>query len=1794
MSMRRTPLYLFLLAFLLVMGWVLAGSRLATDDAPAQENLVPGRNVNMVSGTTLPGGDPWLQRQNEPSLAVSTRNPLHLLAGANDYRTVDIPFSEGGLPGKAQGAMAGDAWLGVYKSYDGGESWVSSLVPGFPQDQSPVGLASPLKAFSTAADPIVRAGTNGLFYYSGMAFNRAQEKGGGSLFVSRFIDNNNIDDLRTGDPIKYLDTRFIDVGTTGQFIDMPRIAVDIPRGTGTVTVDGQILPRSNVYAAYTVFLGNTDINVRSRIVFRRSTDCGATWGPALKISESQHIIQGAAFAIDPKTGTIYLAFRRFQHPSQTDSIVIARSTDYGQTFSSPALVANIDPFDQPATDALGDGVSDPIGPSFRTNSYPTIAVDAAGIVYVAWAERGRGPVCEARVVLSSAAGGVGWSMPQAVADPGQTGIPGHQYMPSLTFAQGKLVLIWYDQRNDEFAPLFGIGPWLGDDPSINIRPVRHTTDVRSAEADPGNPPVFRPSVQVSKYLWTLKSGSDTEIEQAQVNPPNYELFKGGTTPFHGDYIEVAAAPPFVLKNGAWTYNTDPSKSPVFHAVWTDNRDVRPPTNGNWAAYTPPASDQGVFGNIACGALDPANMGMRNQNIYTSTLVHGLVAAAPGGAKTLGKLGEYLGGENGLIPRTFAVYVKNPTSAVRAFRLTIDPEPAGVDASFAEFEDLETLDVMIAPFSTIARTVFVKSGLANAGVSLSVAEIDALGGVPVTNGLATSVLLNPDPSSPARSEAEVHNPNIRNPNIRNWDEVNRNLANPNIRNPNIRNWDEINPSVVNPNIRNSDYENPNIRNEDIVNPNIRNYDISNPNIRNLDIVNPNIRNTSIGDGYSAAAFDAAEISDVQFTLKNDGNTTSTYTLKLYSKEALPEDVYAQLLLYRVHYTPSADYYQQTSSPCALKQEPQHELVLNVSNPNIRNPNIANPNIRNPNIRNGGLDNASVAVGPGEEIEAVLRLVDFRPKAQSTARIMSTGEAFNVESFAESIGFAATAQAVNTVDAQTRPVDELAPAATATKLIISTSALPYGVRDTFYSAQLMADGGTRPYTWSLNSGQLPPGLSLGASGTIAGTIDPAATGLYQFIVRVDDQTDAFDTQAFAIYVDTDAVPDSLSILTATLPNGVLDYWYGATLQAAGGDWPLAWSLDSGTLPPGLSLDDSGVISGKVQLAEGQDPPTTFNFVVRVTDRDSAHSVTRPLSITVNLNTGSTFIISGRVYDENNQPLAGAVMRGLPNTPQTDGTGYYQDTVPEFWAGTVTPFMGNTVFDPPSRSYSSVTGPLVGQSFNAPMQVPTTTISGRVMYNGLPLSQYTSQPAFIWVRDEIHNTALQTTPTYDPADGTYTIPNVPSGRYGIEVRVDAAEPRDGRFLPGDFYGWESPITVGAPNPVTADLACRKILHLTAPVDNFTLLPVELPPPYDPYISSVTFQWEAIAEAARYEILIDRWRDGYGTSLGDMLHETGITATQYTPSSLPVSGAGEYYRLCLFAYNANNVLVGQLMCVYKNAYGWDYRFRVVAPPTVSTLLTNLEYPSGLSFRQGLLYIVESNWRHGFVGKNQVDAYNVASGQLTTLLSNPVCSWAAAAGTNGDPYVYLTSFQGDVPGDVGKVSRFLPPAGSEEPLVDIAIASRDIFIDGEGDIFIAGSSYTQGAKSLYRLPAGNYASPQVLQTGYGRVECVSKRGGDIYFSDAGSVKRFNIGTPGTVEIFANKDVTSMALSAAHLYYVEYTNGILGRINLATKTDEILATGLVAPHCIRIDPTSLNVYFTEAGTSNNEYKDGKLKVIGLN
>jgi len=82
-------------------------------------------------------------------------------------------------------------------------------------------------------------------------------------------------------------------------------------------------------------------------------------------------------------------------------------------------------------------------------------------------------------------------------------------------------------------------------------------------------------------------------------------------------------------------------------------------------------------------------------------------------------------------------------------------------------------------------------------------------------------------------------------------------------------------------------------------------------------------------------------------------------------------------------------------------------------------------------------------------------------------------------------------------------------------------------------------------------------------------------------------------------TIAAPPTPVILTTALDNGRVGTTYpseSGTLQASSGSTPYTWSLLSGSLPTGLGINTSGVISG-TPTASG-----TFNFNIRVTDAQS----------------------------------------------------------------------------------------------------------------------------------------------------------------------------------------------------------------------------------------------------------------------------------------------------------------------------------------------------------------------------------------------------------------------------------------------------------------------------------------------------------------------------------------------------------------------------------------------------------------
>jgi hypothetical protein len=177
-----------------------------------------------------------------------------------------------------------------------------------------------------------------------------------------------------------------------------------------------------------------------------------------------------------------------------------------------------------------------------------------------------------------------------------------------------------------------------------------------------------------------------------------------------------------------------------------------------------------------------------------------------------------------------------------------------------------------------------------------------------------------------------------------------------------------------------------------------------------------------------------------------------------------------------------------------------------------------------------------------------------------------------------------------------------------LSITVSSLPAGTVQAAYSATLSATGGAVPYTWSITSGSLPPGLTLSPSGQISGT--PTQAGGSSFAVQVTDSSSLAQTASTSLSITIAAAgANPVQITTTSLPGGQVNSAYSATLAATGGATPYSWSLSGGSLPAGLSLSAAGQFTG-TPTASG-----TVSFTVRVADSSSpAKTATANLSITI----------------------------------------------------------------------------------------------------------------------------------------------------------------------------------------------------------------------------------------------------------------------------------------------------------------------------------------------------------------------------------------------------------------------------------------------------------------------------------------------------------------------------------------------------------------------------------------------------
>jgi hypothetical protein len=533
--------------------------------------------------TPGPGGDLGGNRQqNEPAVAINPRNPRLMVASSNDACTV-VHF--------------GDGWLGFYVSRDGGSNWVNSLLPGYPTDTSAEGRESPVfnRAWNTG-DPIMDWDNDNRLFLGGVAFNRVNPHGNSfitptnaDVIVSTWV----VDDAPASPlGMNYLRTVVVGEGTPSQFFrgrfnDKPSLRVD----------DWPKSPhQGNVYVAWTLYSG---IVGQTQIRFARSTDHGVTFSTPKKVTPQPFSGHATDIAVAPD-GTVYVAWRQFDtdNPKVGDAIVIARSTDGGQSFAEPQVVRSILPYDRFDRNLFGDEVVD-CGDGFfecvsqfvfhRTSTLPQIVADGQGTVFATWEELvsqndngdtyrpdGQGTA----VVSKSTDGGRTWSAPVRI-DP--TGA-GHQWWPNIEFDRAKsvLVAIYYDSREDpSYAP---------------NRPPGNT----AAATSPCDGALT--CNVLNTYLATSVDGvSWTRTKVSSVgHQPEYEMYDNLDGTFHGDYLGIDAF------------------DGVVFGVWTDNRDVVPGIDVRETTVD-------GFDILQCRASPTAsntcqNAGGLNQNIYGARIV----------------------------------------------------------------------------------------------------------------------------------------------------------------------------------------------------------------------------------------------------------------------------------------------------------------------------------------------------------------------------------------------------------------------------------------------------------------------------------------------------------------------------------------------------------------------------------------------------------------------------------------------------------------------------------------------------------------------------------------------------------------------------------------------------------------------------------------------------------------------------------------------------------------------------------------------------------------------------------------------------------------------------------------------------------------------------------------------------------------------------------------------------------------------------------------------------------------------
>ncbi|NNB98591.1 hemagglutinin [Corallococcus exiguus] len=176
--------------------------------------------------------------------------------------------------------------------------------------------------------------------------------------------------------------------------------------------------------------------------------------------------------------------------------------------------------------------------------------------------------------------------------------------------------------------------------------------------------------------------------------------------------------------------------------------------------------------------------------------------------------------------------------------------------------------------------------------------------------------------------------------------------------------------------------------------------------------------------------------------------------------------------------------------------------------------------------------------------------------------------------------------------------------AAPLALESSSLREGTENVSYSAQIQANGGTPPYTFTATA-QLPKGLALDTAGRISGT--PTRAGELVLPVEVSDRSVPTKRASGSLLLP---VRPLLRVAgPEPLADAINNRAYTERITATGGKAPYSFALaPQQSLPAGLTLAANGTITGTttqagrkeftVVVADSDTPPQSTNGTLSIT--------------------------------------------------------------------------------------------------------------------------------------------------------------------------------------------------------------------------------------------------------------------------------------------------------------------------------------------------------------------------------------------------------------------------------------------------------------------------------------------------------------------------------------------------------------------------------------------------------------------